>query len=79
MANIRFVTPFCSLMRCLLLFANGQHPILFCYRHILHDEANFTDPFKFDPERWIKNGKLDQELIENFGDIPFGFGRRSVV
>ncbi|KAJ3533544.1 hypothetical protein NMY22_g7294 [Coprinellus aureogranulatus] len=44
--------------------------------HILHDEANFTDPFKFDPDRWIKDGKLDQDLIENFGNLSFGFGRR---
>ncbi|KAJ3548366.1 hypothetical protein NMY22_g1296 [Coprinellus aureogranulatus] len=44
--------------------------------HILHDEANFTNSFDFDPDRWIKNGKLDQGLVEKFGELPFGFGRR---
>lgn len=47
-------------------------------RHILHDEANFAEPLKFDPDRFISDGKLDQGLIDRFGELAFGFGRRSV-
>lgn len=44
--------------------------------HILHDEANFANAFEFNPSRWIKDGRLDEELVEKFGNLSFGFGRR---
>ncbi|KAF9560813.1 putative CyP450 monooxygenase [Agrocybe pediades] len=43
---------------------------------ILHDEEIYPEPFKFDPERFLKDGKLvfDQPDPTTIG--AFGFGRR---
>lgn len=42
---------------------------------ILHDPKNFPDPFAFEPERFIKDGQLDKDVLDPFGP-GFGFGRR---
>ncbi|KAF5334395.1 hypothetical protein D9611_013524 [Ephemerocybe angulata] len=39
---------------------------------ILHNPEDFPDPFTFNPDRFIKDGKL----IKDVGDPTFGFGRR---
>ncbi|KAK7687277.1 hypothetical protein QCA50_009782 [Cerrena zonata] len=42
---------------------------------ILHDESLYPQPFDFNPDRFIKDGRLDAEAIDP--DIAaFGFGRR---
>ena len=48
------------------------------YRAILHDPEVFPDPEIFNPERFIKDGRLD-EAIRNPLSYAFGFGRRFVT
>ncbi|KAJ7186132.1 cytochrome P450 [Mycena filopes] len=43
---------------------------------ILHDPEMYPDPFKFDPSRYIQDGKLDCSKNDP-GRFTFGFGRRS--
>jgi cytochrome P450 len=44
---------------------------------MLHDEAEYPEPFKFLPERWIlKNG---QKQPRDPAKVAFGFGRRCVL
>ncbi|KAF8649224.1 hypothetical protein AX16_005932 [Volvariella volvacea WC 439] len=42
---------------------------------MLHDEEVYTDPSTFDPERFIKDGKINEE-VRDPENIVFGFGRR---
>ncbi|KAJ8521864.1 hypothetical protein ONZ45_g1495 [Pleurotus djamor] len=52
----------------------GSH--IFCNAwQIMQDDKYFTDPASFNPERFIKDGKIDTELTEVV-QISFGFGRR---
>ncbi|EKM54991.1 uncharacterized protein PHACADRAFT_208527 [Phanerochaete carnosa HHB-10118-sp] len=41
---------------------------------ILHDEKTYPDPLCFNPDRFMKDGKLDPAVREP--DAAFGFGRR---
>ncbi|KAL0572342.1 hypothetical protein V5O48_009613 [Marasmius crinis-equi] len=41
---------------------------------ILHDEEMYPDPYRFNPERWIKDGKINPEIRDI--TAGFGFGRR---
>ncbi|KAL0066833.1 hypothetical protein AAF712_006237, partial [Marasmius tenuissimus] len=41
---------------------------------ILHDEAMYPDPYTFNPERWIKDGKINPDIRDI--TASFGFGRR---
>jgi len=40
-----------------------------------HDENRYPNPDKFDPDRFMLNGKLNPEVFPP-EDIVFGFGRR---
>ncbi|GLB38676.1 putative cytochrome P450 family protein [Lyophyllum shimeji] len=42
---------------------------------MLHDENKYPDPFKFNPDRFIKDGKLNP-AVEDPANVAFGFGRR---
>ncbi|KAJ3005777.1 hypothetical protein NUW54_g4194 [Trametes sanguinea] len=42
---------------------------------ILHDEQRYSDPFAFNPDRFIKDGVLDPEMFDP-EEVAFGFGRR---
>lgn len=44
-------------------------------RAILHDESVFTEPEEFNPERYLKDGKLDPSVRQPEVSA-FGFGRR---
>lgn len=44
-------------------------------RAILHDEKAYPDPFLFNPERFLKDGKLDS-TVQDPGVAIFGYGRR---
>ena len=56
----------------------GSQCLICCIcRSILHDEEAYPDPFMFNPERFIKNGKLDLSIRDPVS-AAFGFGRRFV-
>ena len=60
----------------------GSHTPIFCpeihIRSILHDRKVFTDPEEFQPERYLKDGKLNPD-VRDPECAAFGFGRRSVL
>ena len=45
---------------------------------MLNNEADYPDPSSFNPERYLKNGQLDPNILDP-GLMAFGFGRRQVV
>ena len=46
-------------------------------RAILHDDERYPEPDIFKPERFLKNGQIDQDVLDP-GSVVFGFGRRYV-
>ncbi|KAI0331711.1 CyP450 monooxygenase [Cubamyces sp. BRFM 1775] len=42
---------------------------------ILHNEQQYPEPDTFQPGRFLKNGELDQDVLDP-GSVVFGFGRR---
>jgi cytochrome P450 len=42
---------------------------------MMHDSAYFKNPMKFEPERYLKNGKIAPEILDP-EVAAFGFGRR---
>jgi cytochrome P450 len=42
---------------------------------MLNDVHDYPEPHEFKPERFLKNGKLDNSVRDPM-DIAFGFGRR---
>ena len=52
----------------------------FCWlllRSILHDPKTFNNPMEYQPERYLKDGKLNPDVLDP-DSVAFGFGRRSV-
>ncbi|KAM4731328.1 sterol 26-hydroxylase, mitochondrial-like [Anableps anableps] len=47
-----------------------------CHYAISHDENIFPEPFRFKPERWLRDGR---QRPNAFGSIPFGYGVRGCV
>jgi cytochrome P450 len=45
---------------------------------MLNDERDYPEPHEFKPERFLKNGKLDNSVtsVRDPMDIAFGFCRR---
>ncbi|XP_063069559.1 sterol 26-hydroxylase, mitochondrial [Engraulis encrasicolus] len=48
-----------------------------CHYSICHDEKVFSEPSKFKPERFLRDGRTTRP--NPFGSIPFGFGVRGCV
>ncbi|EJD46783.1 putative CyP450 monooxygenase [Auricularia subglabra TFB-10046 SS5] len=42
---------------------------------LMHDEKEYPEPMKFDPDRWLRDGKLD-ESVQDPRIAIYGFGRR---
>jgi cytochrome P450 len=42
---------------------------------ILHDENRYPEPFRFNPDRHMKNGKLNDDVLDP-ASATFGYGRR---
>ena len=47
----------------------------FLFRSILHDRTAFNNPEEFQPERYLKDGKLNPD-VRDPDCAAFGFGRR---
>ena len=62
-------------MNHLILFSVPVQNFLF--RSLLHDPKVFNNPEEFQPERYIKDGKLNLNVMDP-DCAAFGFGRRSV-
>ena len=43
----------------------------------MHDPKAFNNPMEYDPERYLKDGKLNPNVMDS-DSVAFGFGRRSV-
>jgi hypothetical protein len=52
--------------------------LTFLFRSILHDPKLFNNPMEYRPERYLKDGKLNPDVMDP-DSVAFGFGRRSVV
>jgi len=42
---------------------------------ILHDPKSFNNPMEYDPERYLKDGKLNPDMMDP-DSVAFGYGRR---
>ncbi len=45
------------------------------FRAIFHDEALYPNPHAFDPDRFLKDGKINPQVLDP-AKFSFGFGRR---
>jgi Cytochrome P450 len=52
--------------------------LTFLIRSILHDPKSFNNPMEYQPERYLKDGKLNSDVIDP-DTVAFGYGRRSVI
>jgi cytochrome P450 len=44
-------------------------------RSILHDPKVFKNPMEYQPERYLKDGKLNPDVMDR-DSVAFGYGRR---
>ena len=51
--------------------------LTFLFRSIVHDSKHFNDPMIYQPERYLKDGILNPDVLDT-DSIAFGFGRRLV-
>ena len=58
-----------------LLPINSRFSKTLLYRAMSNDERDYPEPHVFKPERFLKNGRVDNSVRDPM-DIAFGFGRR---
>ena len=51
--------------------------LTFLFRSIMHDPKSFDNPMEYQPERFLKDGKLNPDVLDP-ASVAFGYGRRSV-
>ncbi|CAG9799187.1 unnamed protein product [Chironomus riparius] len=56
----------------------GTH-VIFPHYVLSNKEEYFPEPYRFIPERWMKNVKESQKDIHRFISLPFGYGRRTCL
>ncbi|KIJ26834.1 hypothetical protein M422DRAFT_191689 [Sphaerobolus stellatus SS14] len=66
-SSIWYINPLSLAFR--LVFSNSH------YRTMLHDPTVYPDPFEFKPERFIKDGKFNHDVLDPY-EVLFGHGRR---
>ena len=59
---------------CIQVFTSRKRRFTGDLREILHNEEMYPDPYTFNPERWIKDGKTNSAIRDVTS--AFGFGRR---
>ena len=60
------------------LLKRSRHSVLTSLiRSIMHDPETFENPMEYRPERYLKDGKLNPDVLDP-DSVVFGFGRRSV-
>ena len=52
--------------------------LIFLIRSIMHDPKHFSNPMEYQPERYLKDGRLNPDVMDP-ASVAFGYGRRSVV
>jgi len=50
-----------------IIFGNGWS--------ILHDPKSYNNPMEYQPERYLKDGKLNSDMVDP-ASVAFGYGRR---
>lgn len=48
------------------------------YRACMHDPDEYDSPDEFNPDRFVRDGKLDDTACHTVTTLAFGFGRRYV-
>lgn len=65
-------------MSSLLLDIASNVTLIFPCRGILHDPEVFEDPFEYKPDRFLKDGEVNPEVLDP-NLVSFGYGRRICV
>lgn len=68
---------------CLAMDGEYERSLLLSFltiliRSIMHDPKSFNNPMELQPERYLKDGKLNPDVIDP-ASVAFGYGRRSVI
>jgi cytochrome P450 len=48
---------------------------IIAYRAIMHSAEHFDDPMAFNPDRYLKDGKINPKILDPEAGA-FGYGRR---
>ena len=49
--------------------------LIFLIRSILHNPETFDNPMEYRPDRYLKDGKLNPDVLDP-DSVAFGYGRR---
>ena len=60
------------------LMSNNQTTVSTSFWRIMHDPKNFSNPYEFHPERWLKGSEAG-ETCNKAAWLPFSTGTRSCL